>query len=53
MRQGKVLTGRDLGSPRPGTFAIVNAQGNLVAVAEAPSDPTRRVTIVRGFNHGG
>ena len=52
VRRGQVLTGRDLGSPHPGVFAIVNAQGHLVAVAEAPSDPSRRVTIVRGFNYG-
>jgi tRNA pseudouridine55 synthase len=53
VRQGKPLSGRDLGSPHPGVFAIVNAAGALVAVAEAPADPSRRVTLVRGFNYGG
>jgi tRNA pseudouridine55 synthase len=53
VRQGKPLTARDLGSPPPGAFVIVAAGGHLVAVAEAPSDPSRRVTIVRGFNYGG
>ena len=52
VRQGKALCGRDLGSPRPGVFAVVNAGGHLVAVAEAPADPARRVTLLRGFNYG-
>jgi tRNA pseudouridine55 synthase len=52
VRQGKPLSGRDLGSPHPGVFAIINAEGHLVAVADAPADPSHRVTIVRGFNYG-
>jgi tRNA pseudouridine55 synthase len=52
VRQGQALTGHDLGSLHPGLLAVVNAAGALVAVAEAPSDPSRRVTIVRGFNYG-
>jgi tRNA pseudouridine55 synthase len=53
VRQGKPVTGRELGDLRPGLFVVVNAVGNLVAVAEAPVDPTRRVVVVRGFNDGG
>jgi tRNA pseudouridine55 synthase len=51
VRQGKLVTGLELGSPRPGPLAVVNEPGHLVAVVEAPRDPRGRVTITRGFNY--
>jgi len=52
LRQGQPVTGRELGSPRPGPVAAVDERGHLVAIVEAPADPGRRVTIARGFNYG-
>ena len=50
VRNGQRLQPRDVGDPSPGLFAVLNGEGRLVAVAQAPPAQDGLISIVRVFN---